>query len=153
MGFALSKWPHLHRAYVISGCIFFTAAVSTGEDKFCCAHIDKDPVLESQPPLFKDKNEKAYPCMDQTSHCEKWVQKFPENCEPNYDTNGFSENRYPFMREVCQESCHKRSGNFRGSKCEKVIEIFQGCFWARVSFASRAPRRECFEGEGGGGDS
>ena len=63
--------------------------------------------------------------MDQTSHCEKWVQKFPENCEPNYDANGFSENRYPFMREVCQESCHKRSGNFRGNKCEKVIEIFE----------------------------
>ena len=28
MGFALSKWPHLHRAYVISGCIFFWLAVS-----------------------------------------------------------------------------------------------------------------------------
>ena len=98
--------------------------LSTGEDKFCCAHVDKDPVLESQPPLFKDKNGKAYPCMDQTSHCEKWVQKFPENCEPNYDTYGFSENRYPFMREVCQESCHKRSGNFRGNKCEKVIKMF-----------------------------
>ena len=27
VGFALSKWPHLHRAYVISGCIFFTTAV------------------------------------------------------------------------------------------------------------------------------
>ena len=25
--FAFSKWPHLHRAYVISGCIFFTTAV------------------------------------------------------------------------------------------------------------------------------
>ena len=27
VGFALSKWPHLHRAYVISGCIFFATAV------------------------------------------------------------------------------------------------------------------------------
>ena len=26
--FAFSKWPHLHRAYVISGCIFFTTAVT-----------------------------------------------------------------------------------------------------------------------------
>ena len=25
--YALSKWPHLHRAYVISGCIFFLLAV------------------------------------------------------------------------------------------------------------------------------
>ena len=24
--YALSKWPHLHRAYVISGCIFFLAS-------------------------------------------------------------------------------------------------------------------------------
>ena len=22
MGFALSKWPHLHRAYVVGGCLF-----------------------------------------------------------------------------------------------------------------------------------
>ena len=27
VGFALSKWPHLHRAYVISGCIFFATAL------------------------------------------------------------------------------------------------------------------------------
>ena len=27
--FAFSKWPHLHRAYVISGCIFFATAVCT----------------------------------------------------------------------------------------------------------------------------
>ena len=25
--FSFSKWPHLHRAYVISGCIFFATAV------------------------------------------------------------------------------------------------------------------------------
>ena len=25
--YALSKWPHFHRAYVLGGCIFFSAAV------------------------------------------------------------------------------------------------------------------------------
>ena len=34
VGFALSKWPHLHRAYVISGCIFFTAAVCNLGSKY-----------------------------------------------------------------------------------------------------------------------
>ena len=33
--FAFSKWPHLHRAYVISGCIFFAMAVHT-KFIFCC---------------------------------------------------------------------------------------------------------------------
>ena len=28
--YALSKWPHLHRAYIISRCIFFWLAVLTG---------------------------------------------------------------------------------------------------------------------------
>ena len=36
VGFALSKWPHLHRAYVISGCIFFWLAVGIQFFKSLC---------------------------------------------------------------------------------------------------------------------
>ena len=28
LGFALSKWPHLHRAYVVGGCLFNFGTVS-----------------------------------------------------------------------------------------------------------------------------
>ena len=38
--FVFSKWPHLHRIYVISGCIFFARAVECVHkkiEKICCA--------------------------------------------------------------------------------------------------------------------
>ena len=63
--------------------------------------------------------------MDQTSHCKQWVEKNPDNCKPKYNKDGFSENRYPFMREACQKSCHERTDNFRANKCDKVIYIFK----------------------------
>ena len=40
VGFALSKWPHLHRAYVISGCIFFATAVQYFIQRFSLVGMD-----------------------------------------------------------------------------------------------------------------
>ena len=70
--------------------------------------------------------------MDQTSHCEKWAKSNPENCSPKYSSFGQSENRYPFMREVCQESCQGTTNNFRSDKCKKVI-LYLGIFWVSSS--------------------
>ena len=97
--------------------------LSTGEDKFCCADLDLNAksVENPQLPLFPGTNGKARPCMDQTSNCEKWAKSNPENCSPKYGSLGQSENRYPFMREVCQESCQGATNNFRADKCKKVI--------------------------------
>ena len=96
----------------------------SGEDKFCCSDVDENSVLVKNPqePLFRDKKTgKAYPCMDQTPHCERWVRMNPKSCRPDHkNQNGFTS--YPFMREVCQASCHKhKKEHFRTNKCEKVI--------------------------------
>ena len=92
----------------------------TGADKFCCSDSDPSdtPIKEPQQPLFQ-KDSKAYPCSDQTSHCERWIETNGESCTPLY-VGGFNQNSYPFMREVCQESCRKTAFNFRSNKCEKV---------------------------------
>ena len=53
---------------------------STGEDMFCCSDLDKNSqkVLKAQAPLFTNKTTKqAYSCMDQTSHCERWIKGNP----------------------------------------------------------------------------
>ena len=44
---------------------------------------------------------------------DTWVEKYPEHCSPSYGGEGigaYSKNRYPFMREVCQKSCHNLLG-------------------------------------------
>ena len=103
--------------------------LDTGADKFCCSDLDQNdkPIKEPQQPLFQ-KDSKAYPCADQTLHCERWIETNPESCTPLYvdgfnggvRTPRFNQNSYPFMREVCQESCRKNASNFRSNKCEKV---------------------------------
>ena len=92
----------------------------TGADKFCCLDLDPSdkPIKEPQQPLFQ-KDSEAYPCLDQTSYCKTWIKNNPESCTPMI-INGFNQNRYPFMREVCQESCRKITSNFRSNKCDKV---------------------------------
>ena len=107
--------------------------LTTGEDKFCCNDLGPNSQIvdKSQKPIFKQNNGKAYPCMDNTPKCEEWTKNYPEHCTPDY-SSGYSVNRYPFMREVCQESCRKLqefqgapgyfSGakSFRSNKCENV---------------------------------
>ena len=39
VGFALSKWPHLHRAYVVGGCLFNFGTVSNPSSK--CIKISR----------------------------------------------------------------------------------------------------------------
>ena len=92
----------------------------TGADKFCCSDFNTNdkPIKEPQQPLFQ-KDSKAYPCLDQSSNCERWVKTNPKSCTPKY-MDGFSRNSYRFMREVCQESCNKTVPNFRSNKCKKV---------------------------------
>ena len=95
--------------------------LDTGADKFCCSDLDPRAsrlIKEPQQPLFQ-KDSEAYPCLDQTTNCEKWIETNPESCTPVY-VDGFNNNSYPFMREVCQESCRKTVSNFRSNKCEKV---------------------------------
>ena len=95
--------------------------LDTGADKFCCSDLDPRGsrlIKEPQQPLFQ-KDSEAYPCLDQTTNCEKWIETNPESCTPVY-VDGFNNNSYPFMREVCQESCRKTVSNFRSNKCEKV---------------------------------
>ena len=108
--------------------------LTTGEDKFCCTDLGPNSQLVNEPqkPLFKQNDGTAYPCMDYTSKCEEWTRNYPEHCSPDYTPSGYSVNRYPFMREVCQESCRKIqesqgapgyfSGvkSFRSNKCENV---------------------------------
>ena len=93
---------------------------NTGADKFCCSDSNPNdkPIKEPQQPLFQ-KDSKAYPCLDQSSNCERWVKTNPKSCTPKY-MDGFSRNSYRFMREVCQESCDKTVPNFRSNKCKKV---------------------------------
>ena len=107
--------------------------LTTGEDKFCCSDLGPNSQLVNKPqkPIFKQNNGKAYPCMDITPKCEQWVKNYPEHCNPDY-SSGYSVNRYPFMREVCQESCRKiqesqgapgyfsGTKSFRSNKCENV---------------------------------
>ena len=95
----------------------------TGEDKFCCLDSDSDNkrIKTPQPPLFK-KDSKAYPCVDHTPYCKQWLKNNDFHCTPNYrkDKNNFlrSWNSYPFMREVCQESCKTKSDkSYRAKKC------------------------------------
>ena len=92
----------------------------TGADKFCCSDFNPNdkPIKEPQQPLFQ-KDSKAYPCLDQSSNCERWVKTNPKSCTPKY-MDGYSRNSYRFMREVCQESCNKKVPNFRSNKCKKV---------------------------------
>ena len=70
----------------------------SGEDKICCDDYSGIPMVRSQPPKFPLENSKARPCLDHTKQCTKWVQKFPESCQPGHKS-------YIFMREACQESC------------------------------------------------
>ena len=96
---------------------------STGEDKFCCKDLDVNSqhVNEPQKPLFTDKRTgEAYPCMDQTSHCERWIKINPESCNPDHKNPATGLSSYKFMREVCQESCRKKTTNFRSNKCDNV---------------------------------
>ena len=100
----------------------------TGEDKFCCSDLGPEQKLVEEPqlPLFLDKNSKAHPCMDQSSHCKKWIENSPGSCTPRFDaTFGNARNSYSFMREVCQETCNQKIDSFRDSfrsdKCKKVI--------------------------------
>ena len=101
----------------------------TGADKFCCSDSDPNdkPIKEPQQPLFQ-KDSKAYPCSDQTSHCERWIETNAESCTPLY-VGEFNQNSYPFMREVCQESCRKIASNFRSNKCEKVTSWLYQLRW------------------------
>ena len=106
----------------------------TGQDKFCCSDLGPNSKLVNEPqkPIFKQNNGKAYPCIDYTPKCEEWSRNYPEHCSPDYTPSGYSVNRYPFMREVCQESCRKIqksqgapgyfSGvkSYRSNKCENV---------------------------------
>ena len=108
--------------------------LTTGEDKFCCSDLGPNSKLVNEPqkPLFKQNDGTAYPCMDHTSKCEEWTRNYPEHCSPDYTPSGYSVNRYPFMREVCQESCRKiqesqgapgyfsGAKSFRSNKCENV---------------------------------
>ena len=95
---------------------FFQTNICNNTERwvYCCGS-------NQGPKVLKDTNGKARPCMDQTSDCEKWVKSNPENCSPKYNSAGQSENRYPFMREVCQASCQRVTNNFRADKCKKVI--------------------------------
>ena len=97
--------------------------LKTGEDNFCCVESDtENPKIEKpQPPLFK-KDSKPYPCLDQSSYCKKWLEKEDFHCTPHYrkDKTNFTRtwNSYPFMREVCQESCKTKSDkSYRAKKC------------------------------------
>ena len=77
--------------------------------------------MEPQKPLFLNISQ-AYPCMDQTSHCKRWIETDPRSCDPPpVDSNSFSS--YPFMREVCQETCRQKTENFRSNKCDKYVNI------------------------------
>ena len=115
--------------------------LTTGEDKFCCTDLGPNSQLVNEPqkPLFKPErhDRTAYPCMDYTSKCEEWTRYYPEHCSPDYTPSGYSVNRYPFMREVCQESCRKiqesqgepgyfsRTKSVRSNKCENVSFFIQ----------------------------
>ena len=95
--------------------------INTGEDMFCCSDLNGQSIKEPQKPLFT-KNGKPYPCLDQTSHCDRWMKTNPKSCSPYYK-DGYIHNSYPFMREVCQESCRKITPNFRSNKCDKVSAV------------------------------
>ena len=57
--------------------------------------------------------------MDHTSHCQRWIKENPNSCNPDHiNSKGFSS--YPFMREVCPETCNQKVDNFRSNKCRKV---------------------------------
>ena len=99
----------------------------TGEDKFCCSDLGPEQKLVEEPqlPLFLDKNSKAYPCMDQSSHCQKWIENSPGSCIPRFEaTHGNARNSYSFMREVCQETCNQKIDSFRSDKCKNVLGYF-----------------------------
>jgi hypothetical protein len=118
---------------------------ATGEDKFCCKDLNQNSerVLEPQKPLFTDKKTgNAYPCMDHTRHCERWIIESPRSCNPRHNnTNGFSS--YPFMREVCQETCTKKEKEkFRSNKCEKgCVDEYENCpLWSRLGLCHGRPQ-------------
>ena len=90
-----------------------------------CLGPDQELVEEPQLSLFLDKNSKAHPCMDQSSHCQKWIENSPGSCIPRFEAKfGNARNSYSFMREVCQETCNQRVDSFRDSfrsdKCKQV---------------------------------
>ena len=55
VGFALSKWPHLHRAYVVGGCLFNLGTVQLEFDRFIRTFWESDAML---PQLLSDAKQR-----------------------------------------------------------------------------------------------
>ena len=88
---------------------------------FCCTDFGSNRIVKPQSPLFT-KNSKPYPCVDHTSHCQRWIRENPNSCSPDHENkDGFSS--YPFMREVCLETCNQKLDNFRSNRCKNVTEL------------------------------
>ena len=68
------------------------------EDKFCCAeNSSAESEVGSnntpQSPQFNQSGQ-AWPCVDHTEMCAKWVK----GCDPNHES-------YQFMKYACMETC------------------------------------------------
>ena len=53
-----------------------------GEDYFCCSGSTGNPNFKMQPPKWTTASNEPYPCQDSTTHCERWVENYPDSCYP-----------------------------------------------------------------------
>jgi len=100
---------------------------NSGEDKLCCSDFNSYPNSPtSQPPKFRTRSNKKYPCVDHTPKCKEWAKDHPDSCSPGHES-------YRFMRSACQKSCDR-------CKSEGCVDNYEKCAeWSRAGICSEKP--------------